>query len=310
MRIRTMLLLFMCVVIFMSCETIETSESDSFTDEIYDDIDTKDCHSINLYEYYSFPYRSGVIIEWGDRVTFASGEMLVGDTAKWSISEGEYVGFSVKYIHYFAGTAREPYWYLQHKRRNDFFTYYNCCSHLLDPETREAVLQNYDDVVVINSLYVDMIEKGRTDFVFMDEVHVFPRSISEGKEYPTCVFTPKSFNSDRYGEPILFPIVDGRLVIDDRMYDIYEGEIPLGDSRYYEPYRGEHFEDIQYYNGVIGWAEAINSLLITLDRDEILFRDGITIEEMDSYFDLVCKTSTFRPLETAYDVGITDITPP
>ena len=289
-----MFVLFLMVILLISCG--DNKEPNSITSETTEFFlnPTQGEPDISPFASIDFPYSGGVIVEWGEQVTFESGETLEGDNAKWPIPEGKYVGFAVKYIYYFAGTAKSRYNYDNNKSDSDFFQFENQLIGLLDQETREYVLQNYDDVVVIKAEYADMIETGRTDFTFMYAVKVFPSSDIEGKEYSTIVRSTQFCKGDRFGEPILFPLVDGKLVMDERMYDTYEDE----------------FGAVRYFNNIVYWAEKINGYLIALDKDEILFGDGITIEEMDAYFDLVCKTSTFRPLETAYDVGITDITPP
>ena len=154
---------------------------------------------------------------------------------------------------------------------------------VMDYNNKAEIMSEYDDIVLIESNFSkDIVVGEKYLFVmFMQAVdyHYVTYDI-EGNEYEhegLFGLAPLSDGNTKY--PNIIPIKDGKLCLPDDFYQ----------KRPY-PYQKT------FVRKMASITEEANEMLKKLGLTDNLFRDGMTIDELDEYFNLVTNKETFAPL--------------
>ena len=235
-------------------------------------------------EYSAFNKYSAVIVEWGDSVELTDINGNVHSTVYSDEDKHAHICFAVKFIKLFGGTAENREAYKESQNKGDFF--YRCFDprtehsnlfNALDSKTQDLISAEYDDVMLIPSEYAHLIKKGCMSLLFTECCAIdFPNS-QNGKYYEEAVGLSSECKYKPSWELTILPIVDEKLVLEDYIFQMDKSE------KYY----------IHLYADEIVTS---NDFLIRLGLDDNLFRDGMTVEELEEYLELVTKEETFAPL--------------
>ena len=154
---------------------------------------------------------------------------------------------------------------------------------VIDYNNKAEVMSEYDDIVLIKSNFSkDIVIGEKYLFVmFMQAVdyHYITYDI-EGNEYEhegLFGLAPLSDNKTKY--PNIIPVKDGKICLPDDFY-----------KRQSYPNHKSFVRSMAYI------TEEANEMLKKLGLTDNLFRDGMTIDELDEYFNLVTNKDTFAPL--------------
>ena len=281
-----------------SCSNSDKEEYDKATDdsehihesvfETYYDMNAPIAEPYVETEYSAFNNSNSVIIEWGEALELKDGEG--NDIVLKDKSYGKtYVCYPVKYMHLFKSTLHpEIESCFSEEFKSDLY-------YILKPSFE--MLKNYDDVVAVCSETDDLIEKGRTDLVHIEDYKTFYFPYYGNDE--NLELTPYCFGFDDAPNVTLSIISNcqhldeyAKLYRDDihtiRLIKIKDGKVDLdgsyeGDPQIYIP---EALKSFEY----------TNERLIKLGYKDKIFRDGMTIDELEEYFELVTNHRTFDPL--------------
>ena len=251
----------------------------------------------------------GVIVEWGEAISLKDSNgcdlTLTDADNKYS-----YVCFPVKFVKFFdsticrRGTSASDSimstYYYNNGRPGELKTpLYN----ILDSETKEELSGYYSDVMIVRSEYAHIIEKGTSSLFFFTDFIVFPCPFYAEKgccetihaltppRYDVHTNNPEEMNLGIGAKPFMFPIVDNRIVIEDDM--LRKDKITEKSERIYKE---NGFDFVCYVDSIITIFSNLNMDLVKLGLDDNLFRDGMTVEELEEYLELVTKEDTFAPL--------------
>lgn len=241
-------------------------------------------------EYSEFDGYEVVMVEWGDAITIKDSEGEVLDlTADDGIS---YVCFAVKFVKLFESTFKERgigESILSGEIHTGLFVELNL-------ETYAEISDGYDEIMLIPAQDAHLIEKGNMNIIFAyDAVYIPYLHLEKGffvngqpsyNEYVWALTPAPVYTYALHGEylesgsktPFLISVVDGKIVIDNK-------------SSYIKTENGKDYISSQGERFIIA-----NDRLIHLGLDDNLFREGMTVEELEKYFNLVTKTETFAPL--------------
>ena len=159
---------------------------------------------------------------------------------------------------------------------------------VMDYNNKAEIMSEYDDIVLIESNFSkDIVVGEKYLFVmFMQAVdyHYVTYDI-EGNEYEhegLFGLAPLSDNKTKY--PNIIPVKDGKICLPDDFY-----------KRQSYPNHKSFVRSMAYI------TEEANEMLKKLGLTDNLFRDGMTIDELDEYFNLVTNKDTFAPLFEGVD---------
>lgn len=171
---------------------------------------------------------------------------------------GQYKGVGVKYIKNFESTASN----LGNKSLNMPNRRYS----FIDADIRKDFVNSHDDILLVKAECATRIIKGDTVLTHIDRFY--------SKRLPINSYTDVGFfeiyGNEARGELEIIPIVDGKIQLPE---SFFKGNFVLDHA-----------------------LLECNDKLTQLGLTDNLFRDGMTIEELDDYFDLVTNKDTFAPL--------------
>ena len=188
-----------------------------------------------------------------------------GDIAKVNVlyednSENiEYLAVGINYIRRF-----EKSYTSEREDLNDTRKY-----SLIDEDVREEMKQKYEDVILINSSAVSKITPGMITFI----PEVTERLVS-GERYSGKYAYAEFLTIWEYPE-----FIDVIQIIDDKF------SIP------------EYWSEEGKTEGLLNYYFAYtNDMLEKAGLSDAVFRDGMTVEEFEEYFNLVTGSDTFAPI--------------
>lgn len=154
---------------------------------------------------------------------------------------------------------------------------------VMDYNNKAEIMLEYDDIVLIASDFSkDIIVGEKYLFVtFMQVVdYHYVTYDFDGTEYEhEALFGLIPLSDKKTKRPNILPIKDGKLCLPDDFYQ----------KRPY-PYQKT------FVRKMASITEEANEMLKKLGLTDNLFRDGMTIDELDEYFNLVTNKETFAPL--------------
>lgn len=225
-------------------------------------IDTADCE--DGWESYSLQYGSMVILEIGEicELEYVPSE-----------NRPEYVGVGVKIVMDLEETFNGQNYEEKRSQRMEFVA----------AEDRERIFNEYDDVILIEASMLDEIPVGMTVFT-----PLFGQSLEGVSQKQTATFfeiRPLLLFSERNADseygcervPELMYVIDGKISVPER--------IKKGSGLHY--LEGNMF---------IYTLEEANRNLIRVGRENQLFYDGMTIEELKNYIRTASNEFWFEPL--------------
>ena len=303
-----------------------SNDSDSICTENDDEISASDSSAVSYLPIMPEPYiplarpdhhlrfigSEGIIVEWGEAISLKDSngcDLTLTDVD----NKYSYVCFPVKFVKFFDSTIYRSGmctseaapsimsdYYYNNGRPGELKTpLYN----ILDSETKEELSGYYNDVMVVRSEYAHIIEKGASYLFFFTGFVDFPCPFYNEKG---CCETIHALTPPRYfvrrnnleekilgigAKPFMFPIVDNKIVIEDDM--LRKDKITEESERIYKE---NGFDYVSYVDGITTFFSNANMHLVKLGLDDNLFRDGMTVEELEEYLELVTKEETFAPL--------------
>lgn len=225
-------------------------------------IDTADCE--DGWGSYSLQYGSMVILEIGEicELEYVPSE-----------NQPEYVGVGVNVIQDFEETFNQTNYEENRLKRMEFVA----------EDVRERIFDEYDDVIVIESSMIDEIPVGMTVFtpLFGETLkgESKKKSASFSEIRPLLLFSERNDDPEYGCERVLelMYIIDGKISIPER---IKKG-------------LGLHYLEGNLF---IYTFEEANRNLIKVGRENQLFYDGMTIEELKNYIRTATNEFWFRSL--------------
>lgn len=230
----------------------------------------------------AFKGSNAIVVEWGDilEIGYTTAAPTKLSSAKNDIS---YALVAVKFIKPFYSTVDSCEdetldRYIDGWSNNGEHSY---AYTLLNESIRSEISKNYDDVLFIPYNSINAIEKGRTDLIFLEsDTILFPHKCTDDNCYWLSDYHEIRVSTvckRRYDDKaVLYPIIDGKVAFGDEFL-----EKDLG-GYYIDPYVDTIIETNEY--------------LLELGYEDNLFYDGMTVDELEEYFDLVTKMITFAPL--------------
>lgn len=225
-------------------------------------IDTADCE--DGWGSYSLQYGSMVILEIGEicELEYVPSE-----------NQPEYVGVGVNVVQDFEETINQTNYEENRLKRMEFVA----------EEVRERIFGEYDDVILIEASMIDEIPVDMTVFapLFGEKLNgeTKKKSASFFEIRPLLLFSERNADSIYGYERVLelMYVTDGKISIPER--------IKKGSGLHY--YEGNTF---------IYALEEANRNLIKVGRENQLFYDGMTIEELKNYIRTATNEFWFRSL--------------
>lgn len=292
----TILILLSILLVACSCKYVNS--------KVYDKSDTTaplcvDVHSgateHNSYTpanvFSRFKHKSVVIAEFGEPICSSDGESLLTFTGKGHFL-GEFNVFPIKIQKKFEATAnsRESFFYTQVlvKKEEDpsidrTQTYLNV---VLDYPNKDEIMTDYDDIILIESAYAADITAGEQYLALIAYGYADYQHVRLGEyEHETAIgWMP--IGDHETNRPDIILIKDGKICLPD---DFYERQ-PEPDQEY-------------FVKSLANYTEDANEMLTRLGLTDKLFRDGMTIDELDEYFNLVTDELLFAPLFENVETG-------
>ena len=320
--------ILLAIFLLFSCETTTNEKIDSANVSLSDSnpvsSDSLDsiCRKIYTHEPDPPPTRpeshllligsEGIIVEWGEAISLKDSNgcdlTLTDADNKYS-----YVCFPVRFVKFFDSTIYRSGMYASKAAPSIMSDYYynngrpgelkTPLYNILDSETKEELSGYYSDVMIVRSEYAHIIEKGTSSLFFFTDFIVFPCPFYAEKgccetihaltppRYDVHTNNPEERNLGIGAKPFMFPIVDNKIVIEDDM--LRKDEFTEKDERFYREYG---FDYVNYVDGITTIFSNVNMDLVKLGLDDNLFRDGMTVDELEEYLELVTKEETFAPL--------------
>ncbi|MBQ2377796.1 MAG: hypothetical protein II297_05275 [Clostridia bacterium] len=231
-----------------------------------------------------FKHKSVVIAEFGEPIRLSNSEALLTFAGKYHF-RGEFNVFPIKIHKKFEATnySRESFFYtpvLVKKEEDPSIdrtqTYLNV---VLDYPNKDDIMTSYDDIILIESAHAADIIVGKQYLVpisygYADYPHI--RLGEYERETAICWMPICDHETSR---PDIIPVKDGKICLPD---DFYERQ-PEPDQEY-------------FVKRMATYTEEANEMLTRLGLTDKLFRDGMTIDELDEYFNLVTDELLFAPL--------------
>ncbi len=248
-------------------EIYDTSETFNNTDAINTDDATTDSEVVTAlidYGKYSYSMRllSLYVVEFGDFIALDDHDIWVEED-----EEYEFVGIAVNFVKIFESTIL---------RRDDIVDDLDRDMDLrkkLMALAEHDIADKYDDIILVPTVYADEIKKGDTVMLSL-----YPNILHCDLVGSATLLTIPIMGTDE--DPLwAYPIVDLKLVIPNELQPIGYGQ---DTSVYFGSIREEFGRSNEY--------------LIELGLDDNLFRDGMTIEELEAYFKLTTDEKNFAPL--------------
>ncbi len=266
-------------------ETRETSNQDT-----YEYIDT---HTVCppewvMTEYSAFNRKSAVIAEFGEpilTVDSAGGESVLTFTGGRETRESEFAIFPAKIHKKFEATAYsdESFFNTQAMIEKEeelgidrTQTYLN---FVLDYPNKDEIMAEYDDIILIESEFAADIVSGEKYFISMFFGYIDYPHLLYGEYDCKTAYGWMPLGDRDMNKPDLVPVKDDKICLPEDFYQKQSGS----NNKYYISRTADM---IEYTNG----------LLTQLGLTDNLFRDGMTIDELDEYFNLVTNKETFAPL--------------
>ena len=232
-----------------------------------------------------FKHKSVVIAEFGEPICSSDGEALLTFTGESNSRECEFNVFPIKIHKKFEATANssESFFYtpvLVKKEEDPSIdrtqTYLNV---VLDYPDKDAIMTDYDDIILIESAYAADIMAGEQYLVpiaygYADYPHI---RLGEYERETAIGWMP--IGDHETNRPDIIPVKEGKVCLPD---DFYERQ-PEPDQEY-------------FVKRMATYTEEANEMLTRLGLTDKLFRDGMTIDELDEYFNLVTDELLFAPL--------------
>ena len=177
--------------------------------------------------------------------------------------EDKYVGVAVNFVKTFESTFRDYNRSIPQGRqlRMEF----------VDEKIRADITENYDDIILVPSILCEQIPNSGTALVTLSSDSLYCRSIGLVEFWEV---------SSKYDEVLwAYTIIENRIVIPDE----------------FEPIKNDG--PLYGFSDFLTWSFGqANEYLIELGLADNLFRDGMTVEELEEYFELVTDSDTFAPL--------------
>lgn len=287
------IVIFATLFLLTSCSNIRNGITDHDSEHIQETVYEETYELICAYpsvesfvetEYSAFNNSNCVIVEWGDKLELKDGDgnnIFLRDKRYGKT----YVCYPVKYVFMFKSTIEDE---LDLVFSGEFK---NSLYYVLEPNTE--ILKDYDDIVAVCSECADLIEKGRTDLVnFQDPVLLDFSDYGHDESLELPIYTYGSTNPS----DALLLVASGcihrlehQTYLEDvhkvRLIKINDGKVDLNNS-----YDGSAGNTAYYL------FEKANEMLIKTGHEDKIFKDGMTIEELDEYFKLVTNPDTFALL--------------
>lgn len=193
----------------------------------------------------------------------------------------DYVAVAVKFVKTFDSTAHDPEKYGESKDLSDFFgnNFYKLPLELTNAESKASILREYDGVLMISSEHTGLTQKGDRSLILTMH-YCFGSSYSYYEENNlvegVSAMTPMVCYYDREGEPDILPFIDEKVVLEEHVL------IEHGAGK--------------YSSLTASYIEESNRYLTELGLTDNLFKDGMMVEELEEYFELVTDSDTFAPL--------------
>ena len=246
-------------------ETEKNVDSQLDTGVLPDDVvptDTADCE--DGWGSYSLQYGSMVILEVGEicELEYVPSE-----------NQPEYVGVGVNIVQDFEETFNQTNYEENRLKRMEFVA----------EDVRERIFDEYDDVIVIESSMIDEIPVGMTVFTPLFGETLKGESKKKSASFfeirPLLLFSERNDDPEYGCERVLelMYVIDGKISIPER--------IKKGSGLHY--YEGNTF---------IYALEEANRNLIKVGRENQLFYDGMTIEELKNFIRTASNSFWFRSL--------------
>ena len=250
-----------------NAQTIAETENDKApqTDTEVPSSDTAPIHMV-------VDYPASFSLQYGRMVILEIGEICELEYVP-SENQPEYVGVGVNVVQDFEEVFNKKNYEENRSKRMEFVA----------EEVRERIFGEYDDVIVIESSMIDEIPVGMTVFtpLFGEKLNgeTKKKSASFFEIRPLLLFSERNADSIYGCERVLelMYVTDGKISIPER--------IKKGSGLHY--YEGNTF---------IYALEEANRNLIKVGRDNQLFYDGMTIEELKNYIRTATNEFWFRSL--------------
>ncbi len=157
---------------------------------------------------------------------------------------------------------------------------------VMDYNNKAEIMSEYDDIVLIKSNFSkDIVVGEKYLFVmFMQAVdyHYVTYDI-EGNEYEhEGLFGLAPLSDNKTKRPNIIPVKDSKVCLPNDFYEM---------------------NDKSLVRWMAYMTEEANEMLTQLGLTDNLFRDGMTIDELDEYFNLVTNKETFAPLFENVETG-------
>lgn len=245
-------------------ETEKNADTQLDTGGLPDDVVPADTATCEGGWVYSLQYGRMVILEIGEicELKYVPSE-----------NQPEYVGVGVNIVQDFEETFNQTNYEENRLKRMEFVA----------EDVRERIFDEYDDVIVIEASMLDEIPVGATVFtpLFGEKLNGESKrkSASFFEIRPLLLFSERTDDTEYGCERVLelMYVTDGKISIPER--------IKKGSGLHY--YEGNTF---------IYALEEANRNLIKVGRENQLFYDGMTIEELKNYIRTASNNFWFRSL--------------
>lgn len=235
-------------------------------------------------EYSQFDRRTAVIAEFGEPIV--SKNSSDGESSLFVLNgeafgnECEFNVFPIKIHKKFESTAYSDEGFFDNKVMelgiDKTQTYLNL---VLDYPNKDEIMDEYDDIILITSTYSEDIVVGEKYLFLMSFGYTdYPHLLWDEYNYDTAIgWMPES--DEETNRPGIILVKDDKICLPENFYE------------------KQAYPDNKYYiKRMARYSEEANEMLKKLGLTDNLFRDGMTIDELDEYFNLVTNKETFAPL--------------
>ncbi len=262
----------------------DTDSPETTRDELPGYLDTYTiCPSYpEIAEFSMFEKSPAVIAEFGEPILSTNGSLLVFQG--YGAHEGnEYNLFPIRIHKRFEATAcsDESFFHaetmMEKEEELGIDRTQSYLNFVLDYPNKDEIMAEYDDIILIESAFAEDIVVGEKYLFLMFYAAVdYPHLLYGEYEYEYARGWMPLGDRDM-NKPDLVPIKDGKICLPQDFYKNRPGY--------------DHC-----ISRMADMTEEANEKLTQLGLTDNLFRDGMTIDELDEYFNLVTNKETFAPL--------------
>lgn len=240
-------------------------------------------------EYSLFRKSSTVIAELGEPIRSSDGQLLTF-TGESESTERNFAIFPIKIHKKFEATAYSDESFfntdvmLEKDEEHGIDRTQTYLNFVLDYPNKDEIISQYDDVILIESEYTADVIPGEKYFVVLSFGHVDYSHLLYGEHERKTAIGWMPVGNRITNKPDLIPVRDDKICLPDDYLDTD----PTGEESFVR-----RLADMTWY---------ANTMLTHFGLDDLHFRDGMTIDELERFFeyetDELLYGVFFRDIET------------